>query len=74
MRGLRGRGGTVRTGARVVGLRRDGTGWRVGLVGGGVLHAGEIVDAAGAWADAVAALAGVPPLGLIRCCGRSPWS
>jgi D-arginine dehydrogenase len=64
VRGLRDRGGTVRTSARVVALRRDGAGWRIGLANGDVLLAGEIVDAAGAWADAVAALAGVPPLGL----------
>lgn len=64
VRGLRGRSGTVRTSARVVALRRDGSGWRVGLADGGSLLAGAIVDAAGAWADPVAALAGVPPLGL----------
>ena len=64
LRGLRARGGTIRTSARVVALRRDGTGWRVGLADGDELHAGEIVDAAGAWADRVATLAGVPPLGL----------
>jgi D-arginine dehydrogenase len=29
-----------------------------------VVHAGEVVDAAGAWADAVAELAGVPQIGL----------
>jgi D-arginine dehydrogenase len=64
LRGLRARGGTIRTSARVVALRRDGTGWRVGLADGDELHAGEIVDAAGAWADRVATLAGVPALGL----------
>jgi D-arginine dehydrogenase len=64
VRGLRGRRGRIRTSARVVALRRDGGGWRIGLADGGTLLAGEIVDAAGAWADGVADLAGVPPLGL----------
>ena len=64
VRGLRGRGGAVRTSARVVGLHRAGAGWQVALADGGSLLAAEIVDAAGAWADPVAALAGVPPLGL----------
>jgi D-arginine dehydrogenase len=64
VRGLRARRGTVRTSARVTALRRDGTGWRIGLADGGTLLAGEVVDAAGAWADAVAELAGVPALGL----------
>ena len=64
VRGLRARDGAVRTSARVVALRRDGAGWRIGLADGATLLAGEIVDAAGAWADGLAALAGVPPLGL----------
>ena len=34
VRGLRARGGTVRTSARVVALRRDGAGWRIGLADG----------------------------------------
>ena len=64
LRGLRARGGTVRTRARVVALHRDGDGWAVRLADGAVLHAGEIVDAAGAWADVVADAAGVPRIGL----------
>jgi D-arginine dehydrogenase len=64
VRGLRRRGGAVRTSARVTSVDRDGAGWRIGFADGDVLLVGEIVDAAGAWADTVAALAGVPPLGL----------
>ena len=64
VRGLRRRGGTVRTSSRVASVDRDGAGWRVGFADGDVLLVGEIVDAAGAWADTVAALAGVRPLGL----------
>jgi D-arginine dehydrogenase len=64
VRGLRARGGTVRARARVAALRRDGAGWAIVLADGDVVHAGEVVDAAGAWADVVAAAAGVPPVGL----------
>lgn len=62
-RGLRARGGVVRTDARVTAVRRDGAGWRV-TCGEADLAADVVVDAAGAWADQVAALAGVPPVGL----------
>jgi D-arginine dehydrogenase len=64
LRGLRARGGTVRTRAQVVALHRDGDGWAVRLADGTVVHAGEVVDAAGAWADVVADAAGVPRIGL----------
>lgn len=63
VRGLRARGGAVRTAAPVTAITRDGSGWRI-VAGGAVLRAGEVVDAAGAWADEVAALAGVPRIGL----------
>jgi D-arginine dehydrogenase len=59
VRGLKERGGEIRTAAPVTGLRRDGAGWRAGD-----LTADVVVDAAGAWADRVAAMAGVPTIGL----------
>ena len=61
-RGLRARGGTIRTGHRVTAIARDGAGWRV--TAGEELTADVVVDAAGAWADELAVLAGVPPTGL----------
>ncbi|MCW4355607.1 FAD-binding oxidoreductase [Hoyosella sp. YIM 151337] len=64
VRGLKARGGTIRTSAAVRSLQRNGSGWTVELPGGTV-HADLIVDAAGAWADLIAAQAGVPPLGLV---------
>lgn len=64
LRGLRQRGGRVMTDARVDAIERDGDGWRVRLGSGESVRAGAIVNAAGAWADEVAALAGVPPVGL----------
>ncbi|WP_224390822.1 FAD-binding oxidoreductase [Pseudonocardia sp. ICBG1293] len=63
-RGLRARGGTLLRGARVDGLRRDGAGWSATTTAGHRVRAGVVVDAAGAWADTVAALAGVPGAGL----------
>ena len=63
VRGLRRRGGTVRTGAAVTGVRRQGDGWRVQL-GAEAVDTAAVVDAAGAWADVVAGLAGVPRIGL----------
>jgi D-arginine dehydrogenase len=63
LRGLRARGGRVRTGAPAAAITRDGAGWRVRA--GGAEHVADVVvDAAGAWADEVAALAGVPRIGL----------
>lgn len=59
VRGLRARGGTIRTNARVTDLSRDGDGW---VVNG--IHAHTVVNAAGAWADQVAELAHVPTIGL----------
>ena len=71
VRGLRGRGGQVRTGAPVTALERppDGEGWRVttGDDGGAaeqVLEVDVVVNAAGAWGDRLAALAGAAPVGL----------
>lgn len=64
IRGLRARGGRVRTTAPVTALRRDGAGWRV-EVPGATLTADVVVDAAGAWVDELATMAGVPPVGLV---------
>ena len=64
LRGLRQRGGQVLTHAEVTAVRRDGDVWQVTLADGRVFAAPTIVNAAGAWADVVAGLAGVPPIGL----------
>ena len=61
--GVRVRGRVV-TLARVGALRRDGGGWRA-TTPAGDHTAPVLVNAAGAWADEVAALAGVRPLGLL---------
>jgi len=63
-RSIRGAGGAVLTGCRIVGIDRLGDAWTVATGSGRRWTAPVLVNAAGAWADAVAALAGVAPLGL----------
>jgi len=63
LRGLRARGGVVRTRAEVVRIEPTGEGWEV-EAGGEILRAALVVDAAGAWCDEVAGLAGARPIGL----------
>ncbi|MET1116459.1 MAG: FAD-dependent oxidoreductase [Comamonas sp.] len=60
-------GGHLRCAAEVVSLVRDADHgcWRIDLADGSRLAARHVVNAAGAWADALAALAGVAPLGLV---------
>ncbi|MFO6447068.1 NAD(P)/FAD-dependent oxidoreductase [Erythrobacter sp. NE805] len=60
---LKAAGGRLVTGARVEAIARDGAGWRIAA--GGETHAAAIlVNAAGAWADVIARMAGVRPIGL----------
>lgn len=61
-REAKGRGARVLTKARVTAIARAGAGWRVSSAAGEVTGR-MVVNAAGAWADQVAALAGVRPLG-----------
>jgi D-arginine dehydrogenase len=64
-RGARARGAEIRSGSEVYGLSRAGECWSIDTGAGGPLRADVIVNAAGAWGDAVAALAGAAPLGLM---------
>jgi len=62
-RHLRAKGGRIMTRAEVTAIRRSATGWAVTTPQGD--HGGPLlVNAAGAWADQVAAMAGIAPLGL----------
>lgn len=63
VRGLKRRGGQVHAGAPVHGIRQNGTGWTV-HVGTQGFSTPLVVNAAGAWVDKVAALAGVPQIGI----------
>ncbi|HEX2312605.1 MAG TPA: FAD-dependent oxidoreductase [Thermomonospora sp.] len=62
-RRIRRHGGTVVTAAPVHRITRAATGWEL-AAGRHRVSAATIVNAAGAWADEVAALADVPPIGL----------
>jgi D-arginine dehydrogenase len=63
LRGLRRAGGRVICDAEVTTLERVGGAWRA-QAGGTTHEAPVVLDAAGAWADVVAARAGVRPIGL----------
>ena len=65
LRGVKRHAGGVLTDAEVVALdRRNGT-WHVRTRDGTVWEAPVVVNAAGAWCDVVARLAGVRPIGLV---------
>jgi len=61
---LRKRRGTIVTGARVATIERGSGGWEVETERSERFSAPVLVNAAGSWADTVAGLAGVAPLGL----------
>ncbi|TAD80667.1 MAG: FAD-binding oxidoreductase [Sphingomonadales bacterium] len=60
---LKAAGGTLVTGAQVTAIAREGDLWRV-EAGGEPYAAPILVNAAGAWADDVARMAGVTPIGI----------
>lgn len=62
-RTLRAHDGALLTGARIASIRHDGK-WVVESEKGERFAAPVLINAAGAWADAVADLAGIRPLGL----------
>jgi D-arginine dehydrogenase len=64
LRQLRSRGGELYTGVRIGRIERVGDAWAVSSESGQRVSAPVLVNAAGAWADRIAALAGVRRLGL----------
>ena len=71
---VRQHGGEVITGARVQAIVRDAQGWRVETQTGHY-SADTLVNASGAWADQIATLAGIAPIGftpLRRSMARIP--
>jgi D-arginine dehydrogenase len=64
LRGFKGQGGTVLLNAKVNAIRRDAGDWSL-ETGGGLIRVKTLVNAAGAWADQIAELAGVRPQGLV---------
>lgn len=62
-RDVRANGGEVRTSAEVSAIARTGAGWDV-TVGQDTISARVLVNAAGAWVDVIASMAGIKPLGV----------
>lgn len=65
VRGLRARGGSVRTRQGFVAVERTRGRWRVTLANGDVIGADVIANASGAWADELAIRCGARPVGLV---------
>jgi D-arginine dehydrogenase len=63
LRGARSRGAVVHTSVRIDAVERASGNWQV-TTDGGVFGGPILVDAAGAWADQVAGMAGLAPLGI----------
>ncbi|MDD2056375.1 FAD-binding oxidoreductase [Pseudomonas sp. GD03860] len=67
LRGFRQAGGQVQCNAEVVeGYFNDGL-WHLSLADGSGVQARQLINAAGAWADEVAGVCGVQPVGLQPC-------
>jgi D-arginine dehydrogenase len=65
LRGYRRAGGELRTDAEVVAIECRGERWEVQTARGERYAAPVLINAAGAWCDEVARLAGVAPIGLV---------
>ena len=66
LRQLRTSGGSLIKNAPVTQVRRHGQHWHV-TSGAGEFHAPVLINAAGAWADPVARMAGLPSIGIQPC-------
>jgi D-arginine dehydrogenase len=64
LRKLKSNGGKLRTGERVSRIEKDPGAWTLTSESGGRFSGEIVVNAAGSWADRLATLAGVEPLGL----------
>ena len=67
LRQVRAAGGVLALRQRAGRIARARGGWAVTTADGTVFRAPVVVNAAGAWGDEVAGLAGVAPLGLVPC-------
>ncbi|HVC60559.1 MAG TPA: FAD-binding oxidoreductase [Acetobacteraceae bacterium] len=67
LRQLRARGGALALRHRAARIERRNGRWEVATSGNAVFRAPVVVNAAGAWGDEVAAIAGVVPIGLTPC-------
>ena len=69
-------GAVLRARSQVTALIRDSDGWTIGLSDGTAVAARVLVNAAGAWAEAIGVLAGARPIGLMplkRTAMILPW-
>jgi D-arginine dehydrogenase len=64
LRGMRAKGGRTVTDAEVQSLTRTGSIWRL-QTRAGTFEAPVVINAAGAWCDVIAGMAGVPTVGLV---------
>lgn len=64
LQGIRHSGGELVTSAEVTALARHGKNWRISTTAGD-FEAATLINAAGAWCDVIAQLAGVRPIGLV---------
>ncbi len=64
VRGIRLRGGLVRTATEIAHAQRSGSAWAVELTNGDSVQAGCLINAAGAWANVVAERCGATRLGI----------
>jgi D-arginine dehydrogenase len=64
LRGLKAKGGSLETDADVIGLGRHGDSWEIETTAG-TRRGSIVVNAAGAWCDGIARLAGAKPVGLV---------
>ena len=64
IRGMKARGGRIHQSSRVAAMERTGGVWRVTTEAGEIFEAPVVVNAAGAWGDEVAKIAGAKPIGL----------
>ncbi len=67
LRMLRSNAGVLAVRSRAGRIEKKGGAWEVETVAGDVFVAPVVINAAGAWGDEVAGIAGVSPLGLLPC-------
>ncbi|TXL72734.1 FAD-binding oxidoreductase [Vineibacter terrae] len=65
LRGARAGGAVLRLNAEIVGLERRAGKWHLALQGGDRVIAMAVINAAGAWCDVLAGMAGIRPIGLV---------
>jgi D-arginine dehydrogenase len=65
LRGARAKGATLHLNAEVVALEQRGSKWHVRLRDGSTVTAAVVINAAGAWCDTLAGMAGIPPISLV---------